>query len=178
MRASFVTLAACVTLASGALAGAPSRADLHKTSWGKPSVSFEQYRTDAVECAVHASNYDITQTAVGQRLLAFNKQREIARRDGWMGWDNQWGGDHVGYAADSNPRIEHFYDVQYLDTRDLQYDLLGKCLSDRGYRQFRLTAHQIKTLDTLRRGSDARQDYLYRLASDPVVMAHQGLKTL
>jgi len=178
MRASFVTLAACLTLASAALARAPSRADLHKTSWGKPGVSFEQYRTDAVECAVHASNYDITQAAVGQRLLAFNKQQEAARRDGWMGWDNQEGGDQRGYASDSSPWLQHFYDVEYLDTRDLQYDLLGKCLSERGYRQFRLTAHQIKALDTLRRGSDARRDYLYRLASDRAVMAHQGLTAL
>jgi len=178
MRASFVTLAACLTLASAALAGAPSRADLHKTSWGKPGVSFEQYRDDAVQCALEASSYDITKAPVGQKLIAFNKQQELASLYGWMDAPTPWGGVGAVGVARNGPWLEHFQDTEYLETRDLQYGLLGHCLRERGYLQFRLTAQQIRTLDRLGRGSDARRAYLHSLASDPVVMAHQALTAL
>jgi hypothetical protein len=47
-----------------------------------------------------------------------------------------------------------------------------------GIASFRLTAQQIKTPDGLQRGSDARRAYLHHLASDPAVIARQGLTDL
>ena len=170
-------IAACLALIPPAMAQAPSLADLHKASWGKPGVSLEQYRADAVQCALEASSYDITQAPVGQKLLAYNKGRERARLYAWMQAPTQWGSDGP-FLVRSSPWLEHFEDTVYLETRDLQYDVLGRCLRERGYRQFRLTAQQIKTLDGLQRGSEARRTYLHRLASDPVVMAHQSLTAL
>jgi len=179
MRALIITLTALSACAPAIAADAPSRADLHQTSWGKPGVGFEQYRTDAIECGIEASSYDLTKAPVGQKLLAFNKAQEIARRDGWMMSRSAWGGLGDAYlAVNSSPWASHFFDTEYLEARDLQYQLLGECLSNRGYRQFRLTAHQMKTLDGMRRGSDARNAYMHSLASDPTIMAHQGLTTL
>lgn len=175
MRA--LAIAACLILIAPALAEAPSMADLHKTSWGKAGVSFEQYRTDAVQCALKASSYDITKAPVGKKLIAFSKGRENARLHARLQAPTEWGGDGP-YFAKRSPWIEHFQDSAYLETRDLQYDLLGQCLHARGYRQFRLTAQQIKTLDGLQRGSDARRAYLHHLASDPAVIARQGLTDL
>jgi hypothetical protein len=50
-----------------------------------------------------------------------------------------------------------------------------QCLQDRGYQKFQLTAAQGAHLETLLEGSSERRLYLHSLASDPAVLAAQGL---
>ena len=49
------------------------------------------------------------------------------------------------------------------------------CLKGRGYVQFRLTDEQREMLSRLDRGSDARREYLYSLASNAEVLDAQAL---
>jgi hypothetical protein len=53
---------------------------------------------------------------------------------------------------------------------------LEKCLTERGYVRFRLTKGQARHLKALTTGSLERRKYLYKLASDPAVLAEQALK--
>ena len=53
---------------------------------------------------------------------------------------------------------------------------LTQCLSERGYRRFRLTRDQAQELKTLPAGSRARQVYLWNLAIDPRVQGRQALR--
>jgi hypothetical protein len=54
-------------------------------------------------------------------------------------------------------------------------DALKSCLVSRGYSEFALTAEQRAALDKLPQGSDARRDYLYKLGTDPEVLAKQSV---
>ena len=61
---------------------------------------------------------------------------------------------------------------------DLKLAMLGiveRCLVDRGYSRFALTAEQRKALRKLRKGSDQRHAYLHSLASDPIVLEQQAI---
>ena len=62
--------------------------------------------------------------------------------------------------------------------RELQAALVSiaeRCLVDRGYSRFRLTAEQQATLGRLKKGSPERHRFLHALASDPDVLASQRL---
>jgi hypothetical protein len=53
--------------------------------------------------------------------------------------------------------------------------VIDRCLTERGYRQFRLTAEQTARVSSLAEGTRERREYLHGLASDPAVLAAQGV---
>ncbi len=122
-------------------------------SWGKPGISFLQYRTDAVECAYLAgSAAPVTIDQVDQVFALSGEDvyevTEQAKRGQYRNWRN--------VADQLEPALE-------------------TCLRARGYRPFRLTEEQSAQLKKLPRGAASRHRYLYSLAIDPEVLKAQGL---
>jgi hypothetical protein len=145
-------------------AGAASSKDLPRGhSWGRPDVTFLQYRTDAVECAEEAAN--APQKPAGTNLVvppaAPPPQANVGGRT----------------AEDSLADLVDAYNVNKLIAKAKVIDVLQSgidaCLTARGYRPFVLTKAQADELRGIRPGTKARQLYLYRLAVDPEVLKNQ-----
>lgn len=123
-------------------------------SWGKPGVSFLQYRTDAVECAHAVGQGAPVEYALVDLVFPSNMPGAVA------------GGDDISLrytieSADPGPgRMSRPW-------REISRQLrpaLVQCLTDRGYRRFRLTKDEMRELNARAPGSKARQIYLWNLA--------------
>lgn len=126
-------------------------------SWGKPGVSFLQYRTDAVECAWLAGS-----------------AAPVTLPDVDIVFSGVSGGDEV----DVYQALEQTKRGQYRNWKNVEAQIEGAvpaCLRARGYRPFKLTDEQAAQLKLLKRGSLSRHRYLYGLAIDPDVLKTQGL---
>ncbi|WP_156398474.1 hypothetical protein [Caulobacter sp. Root1455] len=149
---SLAVAAAAAQIAS--LAGtAQAQPAPDRQSWGKPGISFLQYRTDAVECAWLAGSAAPVAVASVDQVFAMDGQdvfevMESAKRSQYRVWNN--------VADQLEPALE-------------------SCLRSRGYRPFKLTDEQNAQLKQLKRGSASRHRYLYGLAIDPDVLKIQGL---
>lgn len=78
--------------------------------------------------------------------------------------------------ANTQQRILHSArpEQQFDDIRDLLQSTVDQCLAARGYSRFELTEDQRHAIAKLKIGSEARRTFLYRLASDPAVLAAQA----
>ena len=124
-----------------------------RQSWGKPGISFLQYRTDAVECAYLTGSTAPVSVPLVDQVFAMDGQDvyeviESTKRSQYRTWNN--------VADQFEPALE-------------------TCLRSRGYRPFKLTDEQNAQLKLLKRGSASRHRYLYGLAIDPDVLKIQGL---
>lgn len=124
-----------------------------RQSWGKPEISFLQYRTDAVECAYLAGSTAPVSVPLVDQVFSMDGQDvyeviESTKRSQYRTWNN--------VADQLEPALE-------------------TCLRGRGYRPFKLTDEQNTQLKLLKRGSISRHRYLYGLAIDPDVLKGQGL---
>lgn len=138
-------------------------------TWGKAGVSYLQYRTDAAECALAgiaapAILKDVTTTRSGEH-------RYIPPPSG----------DHWMYSATSDLETDlsnYQADEAIQDHARLMAarDGIEACLRGRGYRMIMLTDVQTHALDGFRRGSQARQLFLYGLSVDPQVLASQTVE--
>lgn len=146
MRASILVLGTCAVFVSGAAFAATS-----STSWGKVDVSFTQYRADSQACAEQGLDTALQQHA------------------------GNWQSQGIQNSPEDYLRT---FQSRALEKRHAQItegqSALDDCLIRLGYRKFHLTDAQRAHLNTLAAGSDARQKYLYSLASDPAVLAAQG----
>ena len=146
----FAILAAGLTASlAGAAQAQPAPG---RQSWGKPGISFLQYRTDAVECAYVAGNSAPVSVPSVDLVFAFDggdvfEVMESTKRNQYRIWNNV--ADQLEPALDS-------------------------CLRGRGYRPFKLTDEQNVQLKALKRGSVSRHRYLYGLAIDPAVLVAQA----
>jgi hypothetical protein len=147
-----------VHFASAALAlvfaAAPAAA---RDSWGKPNVAFEEYRIDADQCSNEAFDAPLWLEPI-YRVVRANYQYNM---------------DIYSYARAGDMMI-HGVTVTIAD--QLQ-DAVDRCLIDRGYMRFRLTAAQDRQLSRFQRGTMERAHFLHRLAADASVMATQILPT-
>ena len=66
-------------------------------------------------------------------------------------------------------------EVQWNRAATIMRQALEGCLAERGYVKFELTDEQYDMLRELQVGSLERRMYLHRLASDPEILAAQGL---
>ncbi|RAK51998.1 hypothetical protein [Phenylobacterium deserti] len=141
-----------VLLATTAAAPASAKPKLPPHSWGKPGISFLQYRTDTVECVYAASVSKVRVPMADIMILADDVDvRQYVDQA------------QIGRSA------------QAIRVAEQVAEALDACLAARGYRPFRLTDEQRATLRTYRAGMPARQQYLFRLAADPDVLIRQGL---
>jgi hypothetical protein len=138
-------------------------------SWGKPGISYLQYRTDAVECAYDAE----TKAPVKIPAVDLTFMTDSAQVDAQPQMDltnpNADIGVVLDYAAQSRMHMnKHWRNV----ARQLE-PALESCLRGRGYQKFRLTDAQKDELKRLTPGTRARNVYLWNLAVDPGVLKSQ-----
>jgi hypothetical protein len=72
-------------------------------------------------------------------------------------------------SADYAQRAATQQRAQEMLTKRAQADAFRSCITDRGYKEFVLTATQRAHLATLKPGSAEYHEYLYTLGSDPAV---------
>lgn len=171
-RLSLVRLGLACILAAAALPAFAQRPPSDE-SWGKPGVSYLQYRTDAVECA-----YKVGQEApvsIPMVDLVFSMDMPVIDPV-----------DATGAVDTSGALNSSAYDtVKSLDTarsrmtkpwREVVRQVrpaLAQCLTERGYRRFRLTKEQYEELKRLPSGSRVRQVYLWNLSLSAVPAGHR-----
>jgi hypothetical protein len=149
-------------------------------SWGKAHVSFDQYRSDAVECGRAGVHIDIANTAPVQALKRGTREMEANDQGAQAysaGATPEQLMDQTVVLANQYQRIrEHTRaDVQVAKVKGMMLTETEACLAARGYSRFRLTGDQHRHLARLRVGKPERHEYLYRLASDPAVLTNQAV---
>jgi len=170
-----VLLAIAIACAATPAAAGPKPVD----SWGRSGVAYETYRNDSLECALVGYNADVSQTEQAQAFVRATRQME--------------GVDNPNYVSPSAGPAQTMDGViiqarQYEQIRrsirperrakELKRGMeavVGDCLRERGYIEFRLTDDQRESLSTLDKGSDERREFLYSLASNPDVLDAQAL---
>jgi hypothetical protein len=164
-----VRLAAVAAL-SVALIGAPADAmkvKKHDESWGKPGVSFAQYRADALECANRTYGVQVKLNPMPPMPTGFYG---VALPNGeWLDLEP---GRVMIYTTTLVEGIRH---AAWMDVSEQLQRVLDTCLVGKGYTRFRLTAGQMQQLHHLKRTSPERQQFLYRLGSDAAVVLPQKI---
>lgn len=136
-------------------------------SWGKPGVTFAQYRADALECA------NLTYGAP----ISLNPLPPMPTGIFGVAMPN-------GELLDLEPNhvviytttlVEGVKHARWMDISEQLQKVLDTCLVEKGYSRFRLTAGQMQTLDRLKRLSPERQQYLFQLGSDRQVVGAQKI---
>lgn len=179
MRAVGLAGSIAMVLSASALAKEPAVTP-QSSSWGKPGVSFAQYRDDAVQCATIAANADVANTEAAKTLVTatrdLDRTSDLVSMAYTSGTSATTASGAVSNAGIYQHTIEKYRpDQQFAAIKAYQYALLENCLTSRGYVHFRLTKEQIVRVRHMKLGSDQRRDYLYRLSSDPTVVSAQRL---
>lgn len=183
MRQSLPYAVAIACLLSAPVVGARTEA----VSWGKPGITIEQYRRDAVECG-RAGYYldvskteaaDVFKTATGQ--LGANEASLPSFAMLAQGGPPEERIAAAVAAGDIVGRSAHIVDGTRPRERitavgALMQDTVDGCLRERGYVRFRLTEAQRKQLGCRHLGSPARHAYLYELATNPAVLEDQATR--
>lgn len=177
MRLGVVVCAGIALVTASATANAASR-DI-QTSWGKPGVSFAEYRTDANICAAGAMQIDISGTDAARRAVDASRKLDTLYGMGSSYGFSVWPGG--GFIGGPNVNaIEHLrnsYRVKetLAEIKDWQLQVLHGCLRGLGYRQFALTPEQRAALRRLPLRSERRQSFLHGLGSSPAVLSRQAI---
>lgn len=181
MRIAFLLASASIALAACATNAAQPQA---ATSWGKANVTLADFRADAAVCELRGATAG--DNARSGNLEGAGSSSDYSRSQAGAGGSAQGGGNDVTPVGTHGAEVgTNMYDVasraQYeaaLRRRNAaaaQQAAVNQCLTEHGYRQFRLTAEQSAHLATLAAGTDARRAYLHQLGSDPAVLSAQGL---
>jgi hypothetical protein len=170
------SLAILVLAAASATAAQGSTRD-SEVSWGKPGVSLTQYRLDAGVCAAQAISLDISETPAARQMVKASRALDNIYSNAWMYYPPAAGGIQFGSPWREAQRIVESPAVvdSFEQIRATQIAKLRLCLSERGYRQFRLTEDQRENLRKLSIGSEKRRLFLHGLGSNAAVLARQGL---
>jgi len=175
MRHNLVTAVTLACLLSAPLAAAKTEA----SSWGKPGISIDQYRTDAVTCGRAGYYADVSETQATRIFRRATGELESNESDlSLVALDPSPSGQAmVANIVNRSARIVEATrpGMQIRDVRDLMQAKVDHCLKERGYVRFRLTDDQRKRLGHLHLGSPERHIYLYQLATDPAVLRTQAM---
>jgi hypothetical protein len=142
-------------------------------SWGKPGVTLEAYRADAVPCGRQGYYLDVSNTETAKVFKQASSQLENNEASLAMGGSLD---RTIQIANDSSRIVERTRPAQRMkEVRTLLQDTVASCLRTRGYTQFQLTPEQQRYVQSLKIGSPARHAYLHALASNPAILAAQKL---
>ena len=161
MRQPAHFLSGLIVLAAAAGLGSASAASRPTLSWGKSGVSYEAYRADATACLRAAASTDLTGTEPAEALVLASRRIETAMNS------DPWSVAEVTDMARPDLRIRQ--------ARDIIQARLNHCLVAHGYSRFRLTDAQRRQLNHFSLRQPERQVYLHSLASDPQILASQGV---
>jgi hypothetical protein len=152
------------------LAG-PCAAATTATSWGKPGVTLDQYRTDASECGHVGGNMDVSNTEAAGVFKRATRELETNE----AGLTTAQGPAVLDVVISSARVVEGTRPKERIqDVKGVMVGAVEKCLVSRGYVKFWLTPKQRERLGHLKIGSDARRLYLYRLAKNPDILESQS----
>jgi hypothetical protein len=155
-----LALCACATTSSGLL-----------TSWGKAGVSKQDYGNDVGMCtgfAAQASSGSGVNTAGGVSGKNSGAGSSAAVEGGG---GTVAGGTYQGMASsDYAQRAATQQRSQEMAAKRAKTDAYKSCLTERGYKEFTLSAEQRAHLATLKPGSNEYHEYLYSLGTDPAVV--------
>jgi len=181
MRHNLVTAVTLACLLSAPLAAAKTEA----SSWGKPGISIDQYRTDAVTCGRAGYYMDVSNTEAAQVFKTASRELETNETDLQSQAEMPGSGNPMG-----DPR--YLYRVMGIVNRStrivegtrpterikavgaLMQAKVDDCLKGRGYVRFKLTPQQRHHLGQLHLGSVERHSYLYQLGTDAGVLSSQA----
>jgi hypothetical protein len=149
-------------------------------SWGKPGVSLDRYRQDAIECGRTAAATDLAGTDPAKAFVIGTRLMENDPTVGFGAVVDPTAGPSAGAdavaGAGSSPGVMRMIgpERQLAKAGDILESALEHCLKARGYRKFKLTGSQRHRLEKLPLGSDARHAYLHSLASNATVLETQA----
>ena len=166
MRRPAVCAVALASLLSTPLSAAKTEA----MSWGKPGVSIEQYRQDAVECGRAGYYLDVSKTEAAGVFKQASRRLESNEADLTLAQ----GPEIMNIVTNSAHIVDGARPTQRMkEVGTLMQGTIDDCLKQRGYVRFRLTDGQRKHLAHLHLGSPERHAFLYDLATDPNVVTAQ-----
>jgi hypothetical protein len=148
----------------------------HNTSWGKANVSKTEYGTDVGMCNGLASLEDSGNGANTAGGMSGNRGSGLGSTNAGGNLGTLGGGTYTGTASpDLVNRAATQQQSQEMAAKRMREDRLSSCLLERGYQKFSLTAAQSAELAKLKPGSNDYHEYLYKLGTDPAVLAKQGV---
>ncbi len=149
------------------LVATPAQAAKPMVSWGKPGVTLDAYRADAVDCGIKGAFHDVSKTEPAQAVIAAEEWND-------RNLNMPMAGAGMNVGEQHQRMIQRFRPEQRLaQVQTLLVTQTERCLFDRGYHPFRLTKAQEKALRRLKPGTPARHAYLHGLAADPAVLQAQ-----
>ena len=160
---------AMLGLSAIALASSPALAVGKRSneSWGRPGVSLAAYHDDALDCANRAYGVNVQMRPYGPASAA------------WAGaflpaavWTSLTPGRIPIYTS---TYVEGYRHAAWMDTVEQLQAVVDRCLTEKGYQRFRLTAAQMRALRHLPQGSAERERYLHSLGSDAQVLSTQSI---
>jgi hypothetical protein len=180
MKSILFAMAAALSL-GGCAATGPA------TAWGKPGVSKLDYGTDLGMCtglAAQRGSGSGANTAGGvqgannQPIMDRQRGSSVNPGSGPTPASNAassaslpTGGTYSGMAsADYAQRAATQQRSQEMLAKRLQAEAFKSCISERGYKEFALTAEQRAQLAKLKAGSNEYHQYLHAISSDPAVV--------
>jgi hypothetical protein len=164
--------AALVLAAASLSAPAQAADDAPRLAWGKAGVSYDQYRSDANDCADYGLNTDVSDTEAVAKLRRATQQLEAA--------DSQFSA-----AASADPMdagIRHAQESaairaaarpeqQVQAVKEVIFAATQRCMAELGYVLFALTEEQRSAMAPLKK--QERREFLHRLASDGAILEQQ-----
>jgi len=144
------------------LTGCDTTSSEEVVSWGKEDVSFVEYRTDSIGCALEGVQRDISEHEAMTEIEHSIEQQEIGLDTGT--------GDTFDALREYNLVYQRTIRGNVPDIQSYMVESVHQCNRGKGYSQFALTGQQAHLLANLERGTEARFRYLHVLASDPLVL--------
>ncbi len=173
-----------ISLCTAFLASSVHSAPAPQESWGKPGISLDQYRQDALECGLKGHYTDVASTQDAKVLVRASSQLDNLQntfapsttRSSGTGPASTDVTDQMGrFAATQQHVIDSARpELRFRNIKKTLVSTTAECLVQRGYSRFTLTDDQRRVLRKLKPGSDARRGYLYSLASNPAVLQNQA----
>lgn len=152
MRSALLILTLIATTGTAMAAKRPPT-----TTWGKPSVSFDDYRRDARDCALQGAKADIRGWKPTKSVVAATREQDRILENPVMSPNSPM----IDYAMVYHRSIRG-------NVAEVQQTMVGvveTCLMDRGYREIVLDRAQERQLRRLKWGTEERARYLYALAT-------------
>lgn len=175
MRNRVVRLAMAVPFALVCTAGVAGPKAAPVVSWGKPGVSFADYRKDSVECGQRGATtsmkgrpeFDAVTLGLDRQDTDIDIDRSLPPSLTQEDATQRLARDYAlnGAKSRAEPKVKAL--------QAFLQEQVAACLSERGYGRFSLTAAQAAELGRYRKGSEARFKYLHALASDAAVLQRQ-----
>ena len=172
-------LAGCAILLSVQAGSASAKEAAPQAIWAKGGVTYEQYRGDALECgkkglARNVANSEEVKTLAraSKQLEALDASAQATVPAGPMGQPDLSGA--MSRSADEQRVIAAARPAQqYAGIKEMMFQVVRRCMIDRGYAKIVLTDAQRRDYDAIKGGADARRAYVHKLASDPHVLETQ-----